>query len=371
MNFFLSQKFKVYSFLSMIFLVFVHGYNLNNTYLEPFSMVNEQMTFTTFTEYLFSNGLLRFRIPMLFIISGYLFALHDQKTYKERTLKRLKTLGLPYILWSVLSLLFVFLLEFTPAKTALAATNLAWGISQPNIIFVSQYAWDNYLFRILSMPIAFQLWFILTLLLCNIAYPPIKWCVQKCPMIWFVIIALLWLLSIQLPFFQSESLLFFSLGVIIQKRNFDIEIPKKYLNPKIWGFIFIFSALLKTYLAFEAFLYLGNVTRILLNFLHKITEFSGLISIWYGADSLVRWIWEKKWFQICSPFTFMIYVLHVPTLYFVVYASDQYFIDWQYHRLFTYLCMPLLIIFSSIFIAFLLRKISPFIYGILTGGRGL
>jgi fucose 4-O-acetylase-like acetyltransferase len=370
MNIFLSQKFKVYSFLSMVFLVYVHGYNLQNTYLQSFTMVYEDMTFTTFTEYLFSNGLLRFRIPMLFIISGYLFALSDYKSYKERTLKRLKTLGLPYILWSLLALLFVFLLEFTPAKIAIEFSHLAWGVSKQNILLVSQYTWEDYFSRVLTMPIAFQLWFIRALLIFNIAYPPIKWCVQKYPIIWFIIVTLLWLTSFELPFISETGLLFFSLGVFLQKINFNIEKPNKYLNPVVFGFIFIISALLKTYLAFKVQYSFSNI-EIVLHFLYKITELSGLISVWYGGNALVKWLWNSKVFQFCSPFTFMIYVLHVPALYFVVYASDNYFINYQYHRIFTYLFIPLLITLFSIVIGFILRKVSPTIYGILTGGRGL
>lgn len=88
MNHFVSQKFRFYSFLSMFFLVYLHGYNLNKTYLFSASTVDEKLTFTTFTEHLLANGLFRFRIPMLFVISGFLYALTDHKLYTERTKKR-------------------------------------------------------------------------------------------------------------------------------------------------------------------------------------------------------------------------------------------------------------------------------------------
>lgn len=75
MNRFLSQKLRFYSFICISLLLFVHGYNLQETYLQPYSLVNEPTTFTTFFEYYVANGLLRFRIPLLFIISGYIFSL--------------------------------------------------------------------------------------------------------------------------------------------------------------------------------------------------------------------------------------------------------------------------------------------------------
>ena len=63
-----SQKFRFWSFVSMVLLVFVHGYNLKESYMQPWTMPGEPLSFTTFTEYWLANGLFSFRIPMLFII---------------------------------------------------------------------------------------------------------------------------------------------------------------------------------------------------------------------------------------------------------------------------------------------------------------
>ncbi|MFZ4549269.1 MAG: hypothetical protein ACOYN4_17610, partial [Bacteroidales bacterium] len=84
---FTSSKFRFWSFVSMVLLVFVHGYNLDSRYMQPWTLPGEPMDFTAFTEYFLANGIFRFRIPMLFIISGFLYALHDQKPYKQRTNK--------------------------------------------------------------------------------------------------------------------------------------------------------------------------------------------------------------------------------------------------------------------------------------------
>src|SRR3954471_15749994 len=114
MNRFLSQKFRFYSFLSISLLLYVHGYNLNVAYLTPFSTVNEPLTFTTFIEYFLANGALRFRIPLLFIISGYIYALQDKKPYKERAKKRFVTLIIPFIIWSAVGLLITYLWQQFP-----------------------------------------------------------------------------------------------------------------------------------------------------------------------------------------------------------------------------------------------------------------
>ena len=57
----------------------------------------------TWLQYLLANGLLRFRIPILFAISGYLLARRDgAEPHGARVRRRLRTLGLPYLLLSLL-----------------------------------------------------------------------------------------------------------------------------------------------------------------------------------------------------------------------------------------------------------------------------
>ncbi|HPS62679.1 MAG TPA: acyltransferase family protein, partial [Bacteroidales bacterium] len=109
-----SRKFRFWSFISMFLLVFVHGYNLQVRYMQPWTIPGEAVTFTSFTEYFLANGIFRFRIPMLFIISGFLYAMHDYKPYGQRTRKRLRTLLIPYLIWSALGFAFTWLLESFP-----------------------------------------------------------------------------------------------------------------------------------------------------------------------------------------------------------------------------------------------------------------
>jgi len=221
MNAFVSQKFRFYSFLSMILLVFVHGYNLQNRYLQPFTVVEEPLRFTTFTEYFLANGIFRFRIPLLFLISGFLFAAGDARPYGERMRKRLRTLLVPYLCWSALALLLTFLLQQFPSTAAIvkAAQLDQMGDNRP----YTAIGWGGILVRWLLVPIAFQLWFIRSLLVYNAAYPLLKKAVLKIPKIWFPVCIFLWLTTFGVFFIEGEGLLFFSLGIWMQQTNFNIE----------------------------------------------------------------------------------------------------------------------------------------------------
>ncbi len=352
----------------MFLLVFVHGYNLNQGYLQPFTLPHEPLTLTSFTEYWLANGIFRFRIPMLFIISGYLFAVGDNKPHKQRISKRVKTLLWPYLFWSAFALLLTYVLEmFTCGNHVVAATQLMQ--IGPDKVLLHQYRWYEILARWIFFPVAYQLWFVRVLLVYNIAYPALRWCVthQTAKWVFFSIAVLLWLSTAGFILFEGEGLLFFSLGVWMQKTNFNIDQPNKWLNPTFWLMVFIGLSIFKTWLAFQP--EFKGIYPIL-SLLHKLVIFSGLACAWFGSNKLVKWCMAKRWFVWVSAFSFMIYVLHAPM---VVYATKAAFLSIRHFygfRMVVFIVLPLCLVALSILIGALLRKFSPKVYGLLTGGRG-
>lgn len=365
-----SQKFRFWSFVSMFLLVFVHAYNLNERYLQPWSVVSEPLGFNSFFQLLTANALFRFRIPMLFIISGYLYALHDEKPYGQRTRKRFRTLFLPYLTWSAMGLLFVYLLESFPyGHAAVGATHMMQ--MSEHTIFLHDYSWSDVLIRWIFAPVPFQLWFIRVLFIYNLAYPALRWCVTtRARTVFFPIVIILWLITFGFPFFEGEGLFFFSLGIWMQKTGFDIDTPKKWWKPLPWALVFIGVSCIKTTLAF----YLDNrevSQAILLMLLHKLVVFSGLIAAWFGLNGLVRYFMERRWFVKLSAFSFMIYALHAPLITFAIDPVFAWVKNIPNYRLLTYIFLPLMVIAISIAVGWLLRTLVPKVYGFLTGETGL
>ena len=367
---FTSSKFRFYAFISMLLLVFVHGYNLQNRYLQPFTVVEEPLSFNTFSQYFLANGIFRFRIPMLFIISGYLFAMHDYKPYKQVVGKRVRTLLLPYVIWSAFGLLLTYALEMIPlTKQYIISSGLMTIDEHRNLLH--DYKWYEWIGRWLMVPVPYQLWFIRVLLVYNIIYPGLRWCVERIPKIYFPFVALLWLGTFGLFFVEGEGLLFFSLGILLQKKNFDLEHPPKWLSPVIWGFVFVSLAAVKTWLAFKGFAIMGERVYSLLALLHKVVVFSGLVSVWYGCDALVNWCMQRKWFVWLSAFSFFIYAFHVPLVTYAIDVVFSFTHQWPHYRLLTFVLLPLTIIGLSILVGAVIRKLLPKLYAVLTGGRGL
>ena len=364
---FISQKFRFYAFLSMCLLVYVHGYNLQDSYLQPFTVVQERMTFTAFLEYFTANGLFRFRIPMLFAISGYLFALGDAQPWSQRMGKRVRTLLLPYLLWSAIALLITFLWQQFPltARAVQAAQLDQLGDNRP----YTEIGWGGLFLRWTLVPIAFQLWFIRVLLVYNLAYPLLKKSVLKIPKTWFTICFILWVLMMGLHFIEGEGLLFFSLGIWLAKSGQDLSTPPRWLRLRLLVPVFGLACTVKTILAFYA--EPNMFYRIVLLLLHKITVITGFVAVWFGGDVLVRWCMSRRWFVWASAFSFMIYALHVPIMNYTHQLLLPYIQSWPLYRLLDYFLLPLAIILLSLGLGAILRAVLPRVYGVLTGGRGV
>ena len=369
-----SDKFRFWSFISMTLLVFVHGYNLDPRFMYPWTEPNEAISWTSFTEYFFANGILRFRIPMLFAISGYLYALYDNQPHAVRVKKRVRTLLLPYVLISGISLLLIYLLEYyPPARAAIEASHVAQADSQGMRLAVHDYRWYDVILRGILFPLPYQLWFIRVLFFYCLIYPLIRSCVMgvNSRYIFFVCAILLWFIGVPPILLEGEGLLFFSLGVWLQKTNFNLDVPDKKLMPCVWGCIFISAAALKTWLAFNGRPHLGGATFYTLVVLHKLVIVSGLITAWFSSNKIVNWCMNQQWFVWATGFSFMIYALHAPM---VALAIDPFFklLNYSYgYRMVTFVFLPLTIIAFIILFGALLRKIAPTIYSTLTGGRGM
>ena len=367
MDRFLSQKFRFYSFVCISLLLYVHGYNLQETYLTPYSVVKEPLTFTTFIEYFLANGALRFRIPLLFIISGYIYALQDYKPYEQRIKKRFITLIIPFLIWSAVGMAITYLWQQFPvtAKAVKDAQLDQMGDNRP----YSEIGWAGILYRWAVRPVSFQLWFIRSLFIYNMLYPFIKWAVIRYPVIYFSLAFLFWHTIFTIIFIEGLGLFFFSFGVRLCKRNYPLNKKPAWFSHYLSWLFFLGISVIKTFMAFE--IEPNNpATPFILYTLHDISIFSGILAVWFGADPIVKWCMKKKWFVWASAFSFIIFAFHVPLVNYSTRLAYIYWHNISNYRLLTYIVVPIIILFFCIGTGALLRTTFPKAYRLATGGRG-
>lgn len=367
MNRFLSQKFRFYSFISIAFLLFVHGYNLQLTYLTPYSTVSEPLTFTSFIEYFLSNGLLRFRIPMLFMISGYIFALQDKKSYSERLKKRFFSLIIPFFIWSAVNLLITYLWQQFPL-TAQAVKNAGLGYMGDNRPY-NEMSWKELLYLWAVRPVSFQLWFIRSLFIYNAFYPVLKWLVKRLPLIWFAVIFIFWHSIYSFGFIEGQGLFFFSAGIWLYKTNYPIHKSPSWFSRYLCWLFFVGLSIIKTFMAFE-FEPDSQLSNVVIYFLYDISIFSGILAIWFTGDDVVKWLMDKKWFSWVTSFSFIIFAMHAPLLHYTTNLFFIFFKNVQAYRLLTYFLVPVIIFFICLGAGVILRNFLPKVYKVATGGRG-
>lgn len=367
MNRFLSQKFRFYSFVCIALLLFVHGYNLKVTYLEPFSLVKEPLTFTTFIEYFFANGLLRFRLPLLFMISGYIFAMQDSKPHGERIRKRLNTLIIPYLIWSAIGLAITYLWQQFPVteRAVQAAALDQLGDNRP----YKEMGWGAIIYRWIVAPVSFQLWFVRSLFVYNLLYPLFKTAIGRFAPVWFGLLFLLWISFTSFPLIEGQGLFFFSVGIWLYKQNYPIEKTPEWFSYFIAWLFFVGLVVIKTFMAFE--LEEQNpFNKIIFSVFHVISVSAGVLAIWFSGDKLVKWAMHKKWITWTASFSFIIYALHVPLLPYLTQLFFYYGSAIPNYRLITYMLAPACVLLFCIFTGAALRRLVPKAYGLATGGRG-
>ncbi|TCJ12630.1 acyltransferase [Flaviaesturariibacter flavus] len=389
-----SRKMRFFSFVSMVLLVFVHGYDLNDRYLQPFTFVQEKMTVTTFFEYLTANGLFRFRIPMLFAISGYLLALGDSKGYWRIIGKRFRTLAIPLLLWAALGALIAYGL-FHWSFTHQSVSNIHM---QPTNKNWNQFGWREWRDTILSTNVSYQLWFLRSLFILNLVYPVLRWLSLKASAAWFSYVTLLWvftpvgmlnlageiagpgtplgqaLFRLHGPWeilLDSEGLLPFCLGIWLCKRGKDLSKTPRWFSMPVFGCLFVGLAVTKTILAFYGDFRNPFAIGAPIWLLHKVVVASGMLVAWFGADRLAAWCLQRRWFRHASDQSFMIYALHVPLITYMIDPVHRLLQGFRYYRLATYLLLPSVIILAAIALGALLKQLAPPVFGILTGNRGL
>lgn len=220
---YVSDKLTVLYTMLIIMVVYIHSYYPQG---EDYPIVDFLQKFT-------GNGICAVANCLFFAISGYLFArnVSDSNSVVRKSLKRIKSLLPPYLIWNVLFVLVYVFLDLIPCVSRF--NNNVGTLGQ-----LSHQPLTDSLYYLFVEPAAFQLWFIRDLLVMFLFTPVLCYIARKS-----------WSLAIVLALVSTLFygwLIYFWIGIILGINRYDIE---NYYRES-WiviasGFVYIGGAITK------------------------------------------------------------------------------------------------------------------------------
>lgn len=343
------KKKTVVSFLLSIFVIIIH--NPSFTYYSGADGLSP--IFDALNIFIHSS-FVAVAVPLFFIISGATyFRNYDNRDYKKKLVSRLKTLGIPYLCWNFLNMLFDIAVSYTFISNYFTGRE-KFIVNVPNVLRALFLYECNGPF-----------WFIFCLLVFVIASPVINALISNkvTGAIVLGIMCVLELFEIGLPqaiFFSRSALLFYLAGAYAGKHFFDWfsgkASKKTAFCASLLSVVFIIFYFIKYYKFSNAGFPQGveNISLVLFCFV-----------FWKACDTVTDKV-ETKWFMNCS---FLIYAMHVNIQTLI---SKLIYIALPKYDFMTVInfviALPLTVILICI-VYYLLKRFTPKLYTILCGER--
>ena len=345
---FLSDKLRVLSLISILFVLYIHsGFHSNEI---------EGMIWNYRCQEFISGMLGRCAVPLFYVISGYLFFLKvsdGMKSIYAKIQKRMRTLLVPYIIGCLFFVLFGVIIAITPGISRYVNGSVMPLFNEPLHQIICNIFYDSGS----GTPCAFQLWFLRDLILI-VATSPIWYLLLK-HLRWIFVITSFGLTYIQLPFVPFFALFWFLLGgQLVQVKNGYGGASLTMLSIVTFLLLSIVQLFMPDMIGWE----LVNIPIIIL----------GLISVWGIYDMVLGKdfkLSEHRWLATACQFTFFIYLFHEPTLNIVRKLIIVVLGKHEYGYLISYLIYPWIFTICFVIIGLQFRKYLPKVYHVCTGGR--
>lgn len=340
---YLSNKLRVISFMLICMVVLLHAQIIQ---LSPDGI-------SVFIQELITGKITKIAVSSFYAISGFLFAYsidEDKKieVFRNKIKKRVKTLLVPYFIWSTVCTLFLCIAQLLMPSI--------FGTSK----LIMEYDFNDYINEFIINPtIAYQLWFLRDLFIVSILSPVLYILLKYLRGCFIIFLFLLNLIFWKIGFLSIVSVTFFSTGMYLAM--FRKNWPEYIVSNRLWWFIPLF------WISLNLFLVYVEYDSLILFFINKIL---GIISIWVAYDLLYE-KYIERWLTVdVFSFTFLIFILHEPTLTLLkkLYIKGIG-VDSIITSLFFYFFSPLALISGIIFVGRFFKTRRPNTYNLLTGSR--
>lgn len=339
----LSRKISRIGVACAMLVVFIHSY-LAHAPDEPFNPV------ASFAQEFLSQGIARVAVPFFFAVSGFFLYRDYEFTFawfRRKLASRFWSLGVPYVLWALIGLVFAVVTSMFARKVGFEA--FQW----------SSPMWWIRTLGVIEKPLYLgQLWFVHMLMEWLCLAPLVGLAVRKfkfaVPAACFVIMCIP---SLANPW--TNALMYISLGASIgMHENTGLRVP--FLVSVVFavtGFLFF---------AAKALLVALNCGP-LPHWHLFVAAVLGLPAVWFGYDLIEERI-PLGWLDGFAGSAFFIYCSH--NIFLAIFRSPLRRLSiWEFDIL-RYMLPPVLSICVAILTWSLLGRTAPRLRDILCGGRG-
>ncbi|NLE22458.1 MAG: acyltransferase [Actinobacteria bacterium] len=355
----LSAKLRLVTLVAVTAVVFVHAYNLTSRFGsgENAAEMRGAPGAAGFVEYLISQALTRWPAAMLFAISGFLFFHNLQPywaDYRRKYAGRLRTVVVPLLLWSAISLVVYLVLQSLPWSSTYFTTD-----------FFGEASLWRLADKLFLAPVAYPLWFLQTLIVCFAIAPLLYWPARTARWIAVAPFALLWVLGAPATDWNDwKGVTFFTLGAVIAlERRRGVK-----LSPSPWVGRLVFPAWLLACVLYTALL--RDVSAAWADGLHKGLMCLAVAAVWFGYEAYISRFETTRLVTLLLPYGFLIFAAQEPLLTILKRVGLKVLGSSPWALLAVYFGSALLTLVVVVGIGALMRRHAPAAFAWLTGGRG-
>lgn len=349
MNQYLSDKLRNLSAVAILMVLYIHMF-----YTEGNSMPS-----LLAIERFIGSGICSVAVPLFYMISGFLFFLKvpaGLRSIGEKIRKRMRTLLVPYLLANILTFLFYVILNLIALKVTAIDRVVNFKVLD---VVLNDGFWPTLELIFINPPIAFQLWFIRDLLVV-IIFSPLLWFILKSISATEISrsIFILTLLSIFVLYGSNgycAAFIWFSAGAFIALNSVSIG------QKRIQTLTLIISIALYIGLSW-IFSHSADI-----DYLCRYIPLIGIPALWYGYDRSSV-LFQPKFLQEAVKYTFFVYLIHEPLLN-IFKKLPLLFNRSEAMLIGCYILIPVIFYLCACILGGVIRKLSPKIYLIYTGGR--
>ncbi len=347
----ISRRIKVLRFPLIVCIVCIHSSLLN-----PYQ--NQTYLGAGFAEFFISWNLSRVAVPLLFIISGYLFFVNfdmSGETYRKKLKSRVRNLLIPYLFWNLSYWLMLFLWRlFKNLKSPIRAEEKIQFLMNPDHFFDLLNAVTGFYN---FFPALYQFWYVRDLIILIILAPLFWFLAKKLPYIVLLLLAVPWLIDGKI---ERLSSLFFYCGCLLAIKNWDVtkfDRYKLFILPTYLILVGIIAGFQSIEIEPALIIPWANLTILL-----------GIIMIWSMTDALNPQV--ENALSSLSGFSFFVYATHEPLITQIKITTHKLGITVNpLMQFFFYFALIIFTVILTLFIAFIIRKYTPKFYELITGSR--